>query len=356
MTIGLVLAVVALGVAALGLLDRLRPCLPVLYYHHVHPGETITPEVFEAQLRFLRDRGWRTLSMGEGLEVLRGERPFEPKTCLLTFDDGWLDNWVFAFPLLERYGMRATIFVITRLVGDGPPRANLGDGEAGSARREGLPLDRYEGYPTYAEVVAAGEAVRRPFVRWSELARMRERGVFEVQAHSETHPLVHVGPPPLGTYGPGDRGKLWWTDGRTAPGSPRFRLESGLVRRRYDGATGTWEGEEAWRARARGELEGSRRKIEARLGSKCDVLGWPFGETSPEATDLARACGFRAALTTRKGANTPGMDLMGIRRFEVNRAPLGWFRSRLWLHAHTPLAWGYGMVHRRWDRSGRWNR
>jgi peptidoglycan/xylan/chitin deacetylase (PgdA/CDA1 family) len=99
--------------------------VPVLMYHridaqlpHDRVGRdlTVQPGAFEAQLRYLRDRGIRTITAAELVAALRrGERP--EKTVVLTFDDGYQDAATSAFPLLRKYGARATFFVSAGFVG-----------------------------------------------------------------------------------------------------------------------------------------------------------------------------------------------------------------------------------------------
>src|SRR5690606_34241856 len=104
--------------------------LPVLMYHHVSPDNdmiTTTPERFESQLAWLAEAGFSTLD-AQGLAAFLAGEPMPEKSVVLTFDDGFLDNWVYAHPLLARYGMRAVLFAITGQIGDGPCRANLDSG------------------------------------------------------------------------------------------------------------------------------------------------------------------------------------------------------------------------------------
>src|SRR5437016_4037268 len=86
--------------------------VPVLLYHHISPDREITPEEFDAQLACLRNQGRRSLSLAEFQEHMSG-RPAPEGSVLITFDDGYLDNWVYAFPLLRRHGMKAVFFIVT---------------------------------------------------------------------------------------------------------------------------------------------------------------------------------------------------------------------------------------------------
>ncbi len=99
--------------------------VPVLMYHKVNakvPSDrvgrdlTVEPAAFEAQLRYLRDHGIRTVTAAELVtELRRGERP--QKTVVLTFDDGYEDAATSAFPLLRKYGARATFYVSSGFIG-----------------------------------------------------------------------------------------------------------------------------------------------------------------------------------------------------------------------------------------------
>lgn len=91
--------------------------VPILMYHNITPDTdgddmNITPEVFEAQLDALLDAGYQTISLLEmGLYMRYGaELPENP--ILITFDDGYLSNYEYAYPALRERGMKASFFVI----------------------------------------------------------------------------------------------------------------------------------------------------------------------------------------------------------------------------------------------------
>ncbi|MFC9465031.1 polysaccharide deacetylase family protein [Streptomyces coelicoflavus] len=97
----------------------------VLAYHDVGPDDssryTVSLEDFDAQLRALRDAGYRTLSTGEFTDFLRTGRTPGPRTVYLTFDDGTHGLWTHADPALARYGMKAAAYLITGQVGTHRP-------------------------------------------------------------------------------------------------------------------------------------------------------------------------------------------------------------------------------------------
>jgi peptidoglycan/xylan/chitin deacetylase (PgdA/CDA1 family) len=91
--------------------------IPVLMYHKVWNGKsdklTITPERLREHWIFLKDQGYHTLSLQEYLEIVKGEKPPADKSILITFDDGYRNNLVYAYPMLREFGMKATFFIIT---------------------------------------------------------------------------------------------------------------------------------------------------------------------------------------------------------------------------------------------------
>jgi peptidoglycan/xylan/chitin deacetylase (PgdA/CDA1 family) len=107
---------------------RHRGTVSILMYHRVLPkwhaveaavqsGMYVTPETFERHLVFLKEH-FEVLSLQELLEAWKGRTIAKSLAyCAFTFDDGWLDNYVHAYPLLKKYGVRATIFVPTDFIG-----------------------------------------------------------------------------------------------------------------------------------------------------------------------------------------------------------------------------------------------
>src|SRR5690554_7133710 len=92
---------------------KLRGKAVVLTYHRVLSDEerrnsfsnqaiVVSPRTFERQLRFLK-RHCKLLSAADFERHLRERKPFATGSCLITFDDGWRDNYTNALPILRRY-------------------------------------------------------------------------------------------------------------------------------------------------------------------------------------------------------------------------------------------------------------
>jgi peptidoglycan/xylan/chitin deacetylase (PgdA/CDA1 family) len=94
--------------------------VPVLMYHLIgdpspgtrYPGLYVNTVDFTAQLRALSGRGWRTITAADLGAAMAANRPVPARTIVLTFDDGNVDNYTTAFPILERFGFRATFYMV----------------------------------------------------------------------------------------------------------------------------------------------------------------------------------------------------------------------------------------------------
>jgi peptidoglycan/xylan/chitin deacetylase (PgdA/CDA1 family) len=101
--------------------------VPVLMYHYVDAepppagpyadGLTVRTPDFVEEMEYLVANGYSTVNLAEVYLAMAGLRDLPAKPVVLTFDDGGLDNYEVAFPLLEQYGLTATFFVITKRVG-----------------------------------------------------------------------------------------------------------------------------------------------------------------------------------------------------------------------------------------------
>lgn len=105
--------------------QRRIPWVAILHYHRVVPrlpdrdpfGNCTTTTAFEAHLRWLRRRRYQALTIAELAQSAVHGRVQRGLRVAITFDDGYEDNFIHAFPLLERYGFNATIFVVTDTIG-----------------------------------------------------------------------------------------------------------------------------------------------------------------------------------------------------------------------------------------------
>ena len=94
--------------------------IPVLNYHQINDRDknalTLSSHAFAAQMEYLASEGYHTITLQELADALEKGAALPEKPVLLTFDDGYRDNYDVAYPILKAYGMKAAIFLITDYV------------------------------------------------------------------------------------------------------------------------------------------------------------------------------------------------------------------------------------------------
>lgn len=134
----------------------------ILMYHSVgrNLGRlTVSPEQFRYQMDWLKSDGYNVLRLRELYNHLAAGRSLPPKSIALTFDDGYIDNYLHAYPILQRYNFPATIFVIADYVGTQVRFAWDSDYEYGKS------------------------------LNWKQIRELSRSG-FDFGSHTCTHPLL----------------------------------------------------------------------------------------------------------------------------------------------------------------------
>ena len=152
-------------------LDKMRSVragfrLPILMYHSIaaeaQPGvspyyqTTTSPAVFEQQLVWLNEAGYRSATLPEALRLLQDPPAESERVVLITFDDGFRDFREAAFPALKRQGFTATMYLPTAFIGE--------------SRRS------FKG---------------RECLVWDEVRELRAQGI-SFGAHTVNHPVLHA--------------------------------------------------------------------------------------------------------------------------------------------------------------------
>ena len=91
---------------------------PAAHNETVPAGMVVRPQTFAKHLRYLKSR-FRVVSMEQLIESRGRNEPAGRPLCVITFDDGWRDNYEEALPMLRRYGLPATLFISTGFMGNG---------------------------------------------------------------------------------------------------------------------------------------------------------------------------------------------------------------------------------------------
>ena len=139
--------------------------LPILTFHAIDGRRSVisfAPEVFRSGMTKLFEGGYRTLGLLEAVDCMRRDIPFPDRSMVITFDDGFHSVYQEAFPVLQRYGMSATVFL------------TVGEKAVVKAADRLPSLDM------------------RPMLSWGEIQEMQQNGIA-FGAHTLTHPdLTHL--------------------------------------------------------------------------------------------------------------------------------------------------------------------
>ncbi|THB68054.1 MAG: polysaccharide deacetylase [Desulfovibrio sp.] len=363
--------------------------LPVLLYHYISPHKdsiAVSPERFDSQLQAMTRAGYQSISLDMARDFLVRGTPLPKKSVLLTFDDGFLDNWIYAYPLLKKHGHHAVIFAVTDKLESAatlfrPNLETVWDGKASPHDLMALldsPLAKDElGFRKRED----------PFISWIEARAMEKSGFVSLAAHSARHESVYTGPEYSGLVVPGPRKRTF--DRVAAPmmyGMPRFDHGPALAQPGFlpsremlsilqllvpqdrseahayfqvpgntekimrelanlgNNALGRFETDAEYQERVRDELNSCKEKLEYELDRKETTLAWPWGKYSPKALDIARDLGFTLFFATTVGANKPAANPEHVHRFKARDRSWAWLKSRLVTYSRPLLATAYAAV------------
>jgi peptidoglycan/xylan/chitin deacetylase (PgdA/CDA1 family) len=282
----------------------------VLTYHKVSPDdhpffEPTHPAVFEKQIRFLTEC-YRVLPLSELVErSRRGDIP--EKAVAVTFDDGYRDNYVFAFPILKKYRVQATVFAATGVIGTGDtlwhdrvfdafrfataPNMKYASPEVQhSALQRALDKAKTLYGPERDRWIEELEDALQPLIpqdhenrmlTWDQIREMDTAGI-EFGSHTVTHTILSR--------------------------IPREELFK--------------------------ELRESKRRLTEQLGRSVTSFAYPNGKWTDYNAEVKQAlsqCGYRCAVTTCPGFNRPFADPYELRRGQPWQKEIEMFRLRFFL-------------------------
>src|SRR3989338_11299150 len=117
----LVIILVAFSAAFYYLWLEPRYTPPILMYHSISDGPNeslhVKPDSFLRQMAYIKWRRYNVISLDELVEGIKSGKRFKHNTVVITFDDGYEDNYKYAYPVLRDFGFPATIFLISNYIG-----------------------------------------------------------------------------------------------------------------------------------------------------------------------------------------------------------------------------------------------
>jgi peptidoglycan/xylan/chitin deacetylase (PgdA/CDA1 family) len=277
------------------------------------PAIVVTPETFDMHMALVR-RFFRPVTIEEFARLIKSRARLPSATCLVTFDDGWHDNYEFALPILRRHGIPAVIFVATDFIGGDRcfwqeklarmlhaalEHENLATVVFGHVLNSSIPaaknsderrravrdiVGKMKAKPiadTLELVDAVSREVDTPvghapervwgedrFMTWEQIKEMQASGLIEIGSHAQSH-------------------------------TPLTKLDATSASR---------------------ELAQSRSAIEANTGKDCFMFAYPNGDFNDGAVSWVARAGYSLAFTTIRGRVPRGADPLRLKRINIHEA------------------------------------
>jgi len=284
------------------------PGAVILMYHSITEDPSLTAwsvgvsqprAAFEAHIRAIAER-FNPVSIDDVTDFASGRRRLPKKSVAVTFDDGFADNHDVVLPILTRYSVPATFYLLAGAVETGAPpwycrirhafgRTRLCEwtnSEAGMARNIGSDSGRVA-----ALDVAFGIGARKT-------GTVQEQWVSELERSLEVEPLR-----------PESRFMMSWEQARALKKAGHTIGAHTLT---HPNLAQVSTGEARW------EITGSKRTIERALGEPIHHFSYPHPALDPEwnaeTVEITREAGFRSAVVTASGRVRPGDDPLELRR------------------------------------------
>ncbi len=314
--------------------------VPCIMYHNVSNEKGITPEEFEEQMTLIQK--YNTFKLEE-LDKLGNK--FPENTVLVTFDDGYADNYTNAFSLLKKYNIKATIFLNTAYINNDPF-----------------------------------------YMNWDQIKEMYESGLVDFQLHTHSHFTVVKRVEVQGFFNAEDRNKrelnremknIYRTD-EVKEGYPVFKKRGETAIRgykvtdefmnKYDELLEKYRNidkdekekklkeeteknlkqfiveytEVEYIQRVESEITKNRSFIKENLGKDADYFANPWGHKSKELLMILKKLGIKGMITTKKGTNYLKPNMYKIRRYETKS--MKQFKKLLFLNKNYILGKIYELV------------
>lgn len=314
--------------------------VPVFMYHSVGIPDpewkwnylTTPYQDFENQMKWLKKCGFNTIHFDQYIDYIFNGASLPKNPVILTFDDGYADNYMFAYPIMKKYGMVGTVYINSDFI---------------DPREIKRPLLEKGNIPELKNC--------RGFMTALEMQELEETNVLRMESHAQTHTWYPTSGKIIDFRHPNDRHDwMTWNDNPDKKpflqvddenlvqyGAPVFENAKSLIAQRFfpendltpaltkyvqenggvrffDDANwkskleektvelngsmeidGRTESETEHYTRIKGELEHSKTTLEKIVGREVIMLCWPGGSGSKEGEKAVRELGYRISTTAR---------------------------------------------------------
>lgn len=339
--------------------------VPIFLYHQVNSLSNVSPELFEEHLKIIKKLKMNTLTISEYFENKASKN-----SILITFDDGYYDNYKFVFPLLKKYNVKATIFLNTLYIA--PKREKESE----------IKLNYDANYDAIKNYIEGKNSYSEQYMSWEEIKEMYESGLIDFQAHSHKHTAMFTSSK---LQALSEKNKMDYTDiylyGKVEDNFPIFSkrgeysgralkveksfftlfknfYETELENKKSDKENlkklqgfidenskyFSYETEKEYADRIEKEFLENRKLIEDNLNNKVNFFCWPWGHRSKDTIKILKKLKVRGFITTKKGTNFLNPDWDMIRRIELRNYSVAKFKLNILIARNYILGKIYGWL------------
>ncbi len=255
--------------------------VPAFLFHN-------TPTNFEELLKVIEKTKVHTYRFNEIYDLYLQHIHVKENSCLLTFDDGYVDNYLIAFPLLKKYKIKATIFINTASIGHNPV-----------------------------------------YLNWNQIQEMYKSGLVDFELHSHRHASVFIDTKVIRSATEADlkdENLQYLYRNELKLGDPIFKTRSGYSERAIrfedqfylnrDLSAIRFETDEEAVERITEDVSLNKELIESHLNKEAHFFCWPYGHRSEFGKQIIKKTGIVGFVSTKKGTNPRRINLECILRIE----------------------------------------
>jgi peptidoglycan/xylan/chitin deacetylase (PgdA/CDA1 family) len=336
---------------------------PVLLYHQVNPLIDLHPALFEEHVAYIAST-YQTFTYSEAYDHVKEHGALPKYSLLITFDDGYYDNYKIVFPLLKKYNVKATFFINTLFIG---AEERIGDTP--------FELSEEANKKALLAYYREGRGVSAQYMTESEIKEMQASGLCDFQAHTHTHAPVFVSDELVGFRSAqhDDSSPIHLYQGEVLDGFPNFksrgtttvtgyRLDVQQAKLFTQQWASTWKHmtpkealkaarmyskqhqlllpytEAEARARVVKEIKTNKEILERITGKPVRFFAWPWGHHTAWGRDIIAQEGIVGFVTCKKGGIGLNPNWNHLKRVELRDPSLKKIKSTLSLTTNGLLA------------------
>jgi peptidoglycan/xylan/chitin deacetylase (PgdA/CDA1 family) len=323
--------------------------VPILLFHQVNDQSNCTPEVLESYFKFLSVEKYQTLLVSDLESCYKKGQALPKKSMMLTFDDGYYDNYAIVFPLLKKYNLKAVIFINTLFIADHRTDNNVK-----------IELSPKVNAQLIKKYFLGEDCTSMQYATWNELLEMEHSGLVEIHCHTHRHGMCIAtneikGVISKSTFVPSDIRIAM--NGSVDEGTPIFKnrgefttagfelTKAGLEKFKlfYNEHKGNKDfikkaqsfiftqftqqdlnpnSTEIFERRVKDDISINKNLIDTHLKKNSNAFAWPYGHRSNDSISYLKSKGMEYFFTCKKGTNTRKLNPDFIYRNELRNNTL----------------------------------